>query len=261
MVNDSPNSSWKSTLLGALPFMIWGFALIANEIPHEWIVPEWIQAGGSILFFSVLLLPAVGLAIGWIQAFPRWSYAFMASAVVFSLYLTNASTPGLTFFGLPTFGRELWGWRAWLPLLIGALVAVLISGSLRSVLKLFSNAWEDLTQLTFALFGTMPLLAAIFFDEIDRLYSLYFMVAFALVAVATAIIYLRSAHVRVRIMALAGGIVSTVAILVIGPNLYWQSHGGMNPIPSIVAGIILVLLMMLPSLIQYLRRSDRTLAA
>ncbi len=255
------SSSWKSALLGAMPFMIWGVALIAFELPHEWAIPGWIQAGFAVLFFIILLMLPIGLGVAWTQGFPRWSYPYLTMAALFSLFLVNASTPGIGLFGYPTFGREVWGWRAWMPLLIVAAVALLISRSLRPVSMLFKNVRNDWTLLTFSLFGLMPLLVMIMFDEIDRLFSLFFMVAFTLVAVATALIYLRSRQSGKRSLALVVGIVSTMAIIVIGPNIYWQSHGGMNPIPSIVFGIVLALVMILPSLLNYLKNPDRALAA
>ena len=178
MLNHSLNSSWKSALIGALPFMLWGIALIGNEIPHEWTIHDWTRSGFVVLFFFILFLPSIGFGVAWIQGFPRWSYPYVTLAVIFSLYLTNASTPGITFFGYPTFDRELWGWRAWVPLLIATVASLLISRSLRSVSRLFANVWNDLTLLTLGLFGIMPLLVAIFFDEMDRQYSLSFMVAF-----------------------------------------------------------------------------------
>lgn len=261
MPNRAHGSSWKDAALGALPFALWGIELIALEFPHEWAIPVWMDAGLMVLFFAILLVPPIGLGIGWIKGFPRWSYPYLTMSIAFSLFLTNASTPGMSLLGYPTFGRELWGWRAWIPLLIVAALSLLISRSLRPVLKLIGNAWNDLTLITFGLFGLTPLLVAIFFDEIDRLYSLFFMIAFTLVAVATALIYLRAQRSLIRTSVLTVGIVSAVAILVIGPNAYWQSHGGMNPIPSIVAGFVLLLLMILPSLINHMRQLDRASAA
>lgn len=253
------SSSWKSALLGALPFMLWGITLITLELPHEWATPGWIQAGLAVLFSAILLVLPIGLGVARTQGFPRWSYPYLTMAALCSLFLMNATTPGMRLFGYPTFGREVWGWRAWIPLLMVAAVALLISRSLGPVSMLFKNVRNDWTLLTFSLFGLMPLLIMIFFYEIDRLFSLFFMVAFTLVAVATALIYLRSGQSGKRSLALVVGIVSTMAIIVIGPNVYWQSHGGMNHIPSIVAGMVLALVMILPSLINHQRNSDRAL--
>ncbi len=61
-----------------------------------------------------------------------------------------------------------------------AAITLLITRSLRPFLRLFTNIWEDWTLLTFGMFGFMPLLIGVGFDEVDRLYSLRFMVALTL---------------------------------------------------------------------------------
>ena len=99
--------------------------------------------------------------------------------------MTNVAMLGFVF------GRELWGWRAWVPLAVVAVISLLITQSLRPLRKFFTNIWEDWTLLTFGLFGSMPLVIAVVFDEMDRLYSLYFMVILTLLMVNTAFVYMQ----------------------------------------------------------------------
>ena len=89
-------------------------------------------------------------------------------------------------------------------------IALLITRSFQPVRDLFTNAWRDWTRVTFALFGFMPLVVMIAFDEIDRLYTFYFMVLLAVVMPASALAYLRSRSTRQQALALFSGIFITV---------------------------------------------------
>jgi hypothetical protein len=80
-----------------------------GEFPHEWNIPVWVP---GIFFVSTLFVLPIGICIGWIKGFPRWSYPYVGHVIVFSLYMVNVATPGFLF------GRELWGWRAWIPLMV-----------------------------------------------------------------------------------------------------------------------------------------------
>ena len=101
--------------------------------------------------------------------------------------MKHVATPGLRIFNY-TFGRnDYWGWRAWIPLMAMVAIGFLITRSLRPVLRLFTNVWRDWTLLTFGMFGSMPLLVMISFDEVDNLYSLPFMVVLTLIMVGTAL--------------------------------------------------------------------------
>ncbi len=259
MNTDSRNSiaatSWPASLAGAALFLLWGLGLIAGEIPHEWAVPTWIYAlVGILCVIGLIVLPPIALCFGWIKSFPRWSYPYVGHMLIFSLYMTNVTTPGLHFFGYPIFGRELWGWRAWIPLSVIGLISLLATRSLRPLLRLFSNIWQDWTLLTFGMFGVLPLLVAIGFDEVDRLYSLYFMVILALLMTSMALLYLRSRHQWSRILALLIGIIPTIAITVLAPTLYWRQNGWVNPQAVAMQGVTVLLVMFSPVVIGLLRR-------
>ena len=204
---------------------------------------------------SLLVLPAIGFGIGWIQGFPRWSYPYVMAMVMFSLYMMGVATQDLRL--LPyTLGRgELWGWRAWLPGLSMAAVALFVSHSLQPAIRLFANVWEDWTLLTWGMFGTMPLLIGMGFDEIDRLYALPFMIFLTVVMASTAVAYLRSRRVWQQFASLLIGTVLTVAVVAIVPALYW-SEDGWGTLPGLVLGtIIVVAAIFSPVFIGLLHRS------
>ena len=253
--DSASRTSWPASLAGAALFLLWGLVAIGGELPHEWAVPTWIHTLIRILSIGVLFFPPIALCFGWIKGFPRWSYPYVGHMSVYSLYMTSVATPGLKLFGYPVFGGDLWGWRAWIPLSIVTLIALLVTRSLRPLLRLVTNIWQDWTLLTFGMFGILPLLVAISFDEVDRLYSLYFMAILAVLMTGTALLYLRSRGQRSRILALLFGIVPTIAITVVAPTLYWQRHGWVSAPGAAILGGAFLLVMFLPATIGLFRRA------
>ena len=246
-------TSLSAVLAGTVFFILWGLDLITGEFPHEWNIPIWVY---GTFFVSTLFVLPIGMCIGWIQGFPRWSYPYVGHVLVFSLYMFQVATPGLKLFGYELFGREMWGWRAWIPLMVVALIALLVTRSFRPILKLFTNIRDDWTLLTFSMFGFMPLVIAIMFDEVDRLFSLYFMVALTVIMVGTAIAYLSSVSHRWRVVALVVGISISLAISSIAPNIYWNGVMNVNLISALVPGMIVFLFMFAPSLLGLRRKQN-----
>lgn len=249
-MNSQTRSNLGAALAGVSLFIIWGLGLILGEIPHDW---GWITRISSGFYTLLLAAPIfifpIFMCLGWIQGFPRWSYPYVGHVIVFSLYISNASTPGFKLFGYEMFGRELWSWRAWIPLWVIAVIALAATRSFHPIIKFFTNIWNDWTLLSFGLFGFMPLLVAIGFDEVDRLFSLYFMVLLALVMVGAAWYYLRAGTQRHRVIALLTGILLTTAVSVVVPSLYWLENGWVDLKGSAIVGGIVMLFMFSPALI------------
>jgi hypothetical protein len=240
-MNTNTRSSLSEALAGTAPFLLWGLMLIALEIPRTWMEDSPVL-GIALLGGLIFALP-VGMCIGWIKSFPRWSYPYVGNTLIFNFYLMNASTPGFLF------GRELWGWRAWIPFLVIAGIAFTVTRSLKPVVRFYQNIVEDWTVLTFTLFGFMPLTVAILFDEMDRLYSLYFMVPLTILMCGTAFLYLYGKERRVLV--LVTGISLIVVIAVLGPAFFWHEKEWVWQIKTITAGL---LFMFSPCLIRILPR-------
>lgn len=144
-------------LAGIFPFVLFGLSYVLKGVNYH--APlAWLGRGTSgihgYLGFIVLGLVLIGLGIGWAQRFPRWSYAYLGVTVASSVLLADTATPGLRLFGY-TFGREQWGWRAWLPLLALIGIMLLRTRSLQPVRQLFVGMWQDWTQLSFFLYGAL----------------------------------------------------------------------------------------------------------
>ena len=129
--------------------------------------------------------------------------------------------------------------------------------SLRPLQAFFSNIRADWTLLTFGLFGCMPLLIAVSFDEVDRLYSLYFMVIFTVLMKGTVFFYMQRQNQRERIAVLGTGIFLIITLAMAAPTIYWCNHGGTSILPAVITGIVLYLFMFSPALISLIPRSRK----
>ncbi len=251
-----PPTPWPQTAVCAIFFFLPGLFLILHEIPHTWAPPlSFLEPVGKMLFVIFILLSPIVTGIAWVRRFPRWSYPFLGMALVETIFQMNASTPGLNLFGYPIFGRELWGWRAWIPLAAIMLVALLVSRSLRPLVNLFVQPWRDWTLVTYTMFGFMPLLIAIGFDEVDRLFSLPFMVLLTAVMVGTVVLYLRARYTWQRVASLFAGVLIVVLVTAVAPTLYWLQNGWVSVPGTILATTIALAIFFSPILLGLLRHS------
>jgi hypothetical protein len=244
-------ASGTETLAGILPFLVTGLWLVLSEVPAGWGLPAWLADGAGRWFLGWLLLPAFGVAVGYNLSFPRWSYPYVGLQFFMSLYMTYVSTPGLRIFGY-TFQRNLlWGWRAWIPLFVAIGVGLLITRSLRPLGRFFTNLGGDATQLSFAFFGSSPLLILVSFDEVKGLSSLPWVTLLSALMVVAAWLYLRQEAIPRRTAVLAGGISLILMGIIVGNYIYW-GQDGMSLLPAIVLSGMIGLIMLLPAFIGFL---------
>jgi len=254
-VEDRSPASWVETLAGVALFLAFGAFLILEEIVSGWEAPGSIQLRNA-LFWILLLLPPSGVAIGWVRNFPRWSYPYAGLAVLTSMYMANASSPGLSLFGIPVFGRELWGWRALVPLLLASGTSLLVTRTFRPLYALIDRAARDLTLVTYGMFGGLPLWVFISFDEMDRRYSLSWMVVLALLIAGAVLAYLRSRSPQQRVVSLTAGILLSFAITTAVPTLYWLENGWVNVGLAIAMAVFLAAFMLAPAYFGLTRQTS-----
>jgi hypothetical protein len=148
----SPPTSWIETLGGTLPFVLLGLLFTLKGVDYH-ISPPRPWLGHSMYWYLIIHTALlIGLGIGWAANFPRWAYAYLSVTLIMSMDLTNMRPYGLELFGY-TFGREHWGWRAWIPLMALSIVMLLLTRSLRPLAQLFRGIWRDWTRLSFGLYG------------------------------------------------------------------------------------------------------------
>jgi hypothetical protein len=189
------------------------------------------------------------MCIGWIKSFPRWSYPYVGHVLLFSPYLSGGATPANSLFGFSIFENELGGWQAVILFVLIPIVALAITRSWRPIAALFTNIWNDWTLLTFGMFGLMPMVVLIGFDEVNRLFSLYFMVLLTLVMTVTALLYIRVKQHGQRLIALLSGSIVIIVTSIVAPGIYWYAQGYEFSWQGFEAGLVLVLYLVLPATI------------
>ena len=108
--------------------------------------------------------------------------------------------------------------------------------------------------LSFCLFGFTPLLILISFDEMDRLYSLRFMLLLGTMLSATAGVYLRAAQTWQRAAYLAVGTTLIMIVNNTATNFYWMKNGWVDVTMSIIQGTLAALIISAPALFELLRQ-------
>jgi hypothetical protein len=222
-----PPTSWSGVAAGAFVFVVATAYLLAAEIPAGF----GAKAPPSLFtlaFWGLLLIPAGGFGVGWILHFPRWSYPYAGLAAAMALYIANASTPGLTFLGYPTFDRELWGLRALIPLAIAAGAGLIVTRSFQPIRTFFTQMGSDWTLPAFMMTGFLPLFVFISFDEIDNRYAFPLELLLGLSILLMVSLYLRSRTSRQRTLILIPGTIAIVAATSIAAGLYWYRLGPEN---------------------------------
>lgn len=223
-----------SVAAGLFPILIiclWG---ILGDIPlRDGAVRDALIRFSTLLFIASYPLVLAHLALGALEGFPRWSYASLLLAPLLALYLSNVTTPGFELFGVPIFGRELWGWRAWAPFAAALLVTALIYALRRRsgrglqpnpLAALGRGLWIDGSRLAFAVYGLLPFCAVIAMDEVGDAYVLPGMLLATLFLAGGAYLYLRSPEPRpngsVLMAAAFLGMFTSMAV----SQYYWDTH-------------------------------------
>lgn len=191
----SIKASYWETFLSVLPFAVFGIVSMIGKIR----VP-WVGTYAQLTFYFFVLL---GLLIGLVKGFPRWTYSYLGWSLVFAWWWTNMYTRGLKLFGY-TFGDEAWGWRAWAPLFITVAIAILLTRSIHPLRKLVLGIWQDWTLLSLAMYSFVGFMMLLY-DEVRSPYTIAFMIASTLLISASVWIFMRSESHLHRLGILLGG--------------------------------------------------------
>ena len=249
-----PPGPWSQALLAALALLVPGLTLAKWGVPAPW---------HQLLVFGSYLFVLLGLLLGWIRGYPRWSYAYLGHSLVFPLWLSEVSTPGLQLLG-HSFGRnEVWGGRAWLGLAFVAVLALLWTRSLRPLARLFTGIWRDPTRLSLALYGALPFFLWLLFDEVHPPFPVPFLVASALFLAAGAGAYVRAGTSTGRMLALLAGLSVAWLVSTAGLAAYWHGprvpgrppfYWADNVVPMAIAWVVVAAVLLLPLGLSVLQR-------
>ena len=217
---DERPGRWTEVLAGIWPFLIWGpGAVILAYLPVP-IRRYWGAIPGIIVFALPIL---IGMGIGWIKKFPRWSYPYVG------LVLGSLAALGLNPLFSLIFPRGS-VWPAWAILIVlgySILVCRLLLLAARRwhpLQPLYQGIRQDWTQLSFGLFP----LAAVLFGGIDHeedpTLTIY-VIAPTIILALGALLYLRSRTKAQRILALLFSLLLAVAVRLVGGKFFYGSFG------------------------------------
>jgi len=136
------------TAVTVLPFVLFGLLYTFQALGYA----RGIREPSFYWHLSLYLVALVGLGIGWVKGFPRWSLGYLGLALIFSWWLTGLATVGFKLFG---YSIDRWEWRGWIALPVVALAAILFSRSLSPLIDLIKSIWRDWSRLSFILYAAL----------------------------------------------------------------------------------------------------------
>jgi hypothetical protein len=213
---------FSKVVLGLLPLIVLGLGTTLREVPTT---SGLARAIIPISFMGPYPVVLIGLLWGWLKGFPRWVFPYLAYGIFFALYLSRASTPGFAIFDIPMWERELWGWRAFVPLGIIVAVALLLSRPpWGPILKMVRDIWDDWTLFAYGVYGLLPLIIPIMQDEIGRSYRFPTTAIAVIIMLIGAALYLGMPRSRPRTVVMLAGIFLCIMTASVGSSLYWGTH-------------------------------------
>jgi hypothetical protein len=216
---------WYTLGAGLLPFVLLGAMAVLLEIPREWGDANSIMKLAGLGMFGGYLLILAGLLVGALAGFPRWVFPYLVYGFFFAFYISNASTPGLVVLNIEMWGRELWGWRALVPLgLVILLVPILKRHPGRLMGSFWSGMEKDWSRVAFGFYGLFPFLMLLIFDEMDHAYSFPGAVIGAIIFLVGAVLYLSLKSPFWRTFAMLAFAFTGVLAVNATTHLYWDTH-------------------------------------
>jgi hypothetical protein len=204
--DDGP-ATWKATLAGIVPFLIWG------AVPSmTWLVVRWAQLSQTttesiswiswVGRFSILI---VGFAIGWAKGFPRWSYPYVGVAL---------TLPGVALAMSPLLAFTNFSSGYWIGYVVAVVLLLLFARAWRLLRSLYEGVRRDWTQLSFSLYTAVLTAFSMVLDIVPASYDVPWKLASYLIAVAGAAVYMRSRTGLQRLRAMLVSV--TLAMTVVG---------------------------------------------
>ncbi len=204
-------------ILGTLPFALYGLVSMLTKTEF----PFWNT------YISFFILTLLGLLIGVVKGFPRWTYSYLGWSTVNSwywsmmpIYIKNVYSPAVH--------NQLWGWRSWIPLLVTLGIGSLLALSLRPLRQLFRGVWQDWTLLSLAIYAFVSFTSLIY-DENHHPYLFAFIAATTIAICLVVWGFLKSDSSWKRVVSLLAGF---VAAFVLGNISYaTQNYAGYYNLP------------------------------
>jgi hypothetical protein len=245
---------WGAALVGALPFLLFGLAYLLDGFAelggHNRLAFNLLD--GSLNLPTIILTPqmgvyfvsALGLLIGVLKGFPLWSYAYLGMSLYFGWHYSNGR-----FYGV-----DYSSW-AWLPSFAAIVLGLLLTRSLKPLIRLFQGAWNDWTRLSFSLYAfALPMVTVIFFDEDWGVFQLYGLFFDTVLLAAVAVAFLRSRTTLGRVLSLEAAVLILVVKGLLGGWLNFGKYPRVLYGPAFLFISIYFGFLLLPAVIGLLRR-------
>lgn len=170
----------------------------------------------------------------------------------------------------PPFLRAIFGSGfPYLGIIVLTLVVILITASIKPLRLFYQRIRDDWTLLPFALFGIMPLVMVISFDEYQG--DAPYQIGMGLILLASLWLYLRITQLRRKLLVLGIGITLAMAIEAIGkwilvPSQAWgvlfqwntiEQATQLEVISIVYTWFWVMVVVFLPALLGLLPRSTR----
>lgn len=194
--------SWLQALFETSLFLITGVLLIlATYLPVTGLSAGW-QRDPDFLGKAIVLLTLPVFLLGLSRGLPRWTYPFGGLLLSFQLFLSYQSS--------------MWLFLITMLLAFTALaVAEVITNPQPSLLplplrRIGQSLSLDWTRLSFGLFGAIPLVIILAFDDSHADNRTPYLIFSALTMVTCALIYCRSREKTLQITALLAGLTFSI---------------------------------------------------
>ncbi|MBI5033760.1 MAG: hypothetical protein HZB51_24850 [Chloroflexi bacterium] len=233
-MENKPRISWLELLCAAFPFLLYlAFPIITGLR---------FGAGGVVILFLLGVL-FISMIVGLVKGIPRWSLPAMGLLLgilnfpivgIFGLVLIflrnlilgilNASFQ-VYVTALPLFIRDIFGSGfLYIGLVPLSLIVILTSARVKPLYPFFQRIRDDWTLFPFALYGIMPLVIFISFDEYQG--SVPYEIGMGLILLVGLWLYMRITQLGQKLLVLAISITLAMSIEAIGkwiliPSQHW----------------------------------------
>jgi len=223
---DFESGSQNEILAALAPFLIGGVVpVLVSSIGNFINIPLWIQI---IFTLSMWFLIGSLLVLGFTKRAPRWFMPYLGvplsiiSLIIFN-FMVNPEWHGFPFLrDASWFVRQVFYLGTlWIWMIVAILVIFLLTRLIPRFRPFHQRLRDDWTLLCFILYGAMPFVVFLSFDEF-RNEEPYLVLAFLALALG-AWLYLRSSTLWGKFWSLLAGLTLAMAIAFLGQNLLYES--------------------------------------
>ena len=243
---------------GALPTLI---SLIGNSID----IPLWIQI---VFTLSMWFLIGSMLVLGLKKSAPRWFMPYLGvplsiiSMIIFN-FIVNPEWHGFPFlYDASWFVRQVFHLgMIWIWLIVLILLIFLLTRLIPYLRSFHQRLRDDWTLLCFILYGAMPFIVFLSFDEFKHKEP-YLLLSFLALALG-GWLYLRTSTLWNRFWSLLAGLTLAMSIAFLGQNLLYESSYPYSTssrwattMGTVIMWMWMVLFMFISAVLSLLARSD-----